>query len=177
MKCPGKTHFWHRITLFSFFHFVLIVRFWNRNNEFPGLYHHRPGHSLIFHKIWIFQKRDVWVFVLQKCGKFWSIFLEYFLSERPSHFWRVTTVQTKMQFWNFFLKLDLNCDHLNEYIYMDRHKVEFYLYKSKKKYLWCSSTTCIYAMASFNLSHIRKKFREIEFFHFTIFFFFIWTFF
>ena len=123
---------------------VAILYFWNkrfmldempRQNTFLAqnnpffVFSFRANSSFLKPKQWIswsispffikyeYSKKEMWIFVLQKCGKFWSIFLEYFLSERPSHFWRVTTVQTKMQFWNFFLKLDLNCDHLNEYIY------------------------------------------------------------
>ena len=68
MKCPGKTfiilpYFW-----FSFRATNLVLCL---NNECPGLYHQRPGHSLLFHKKndMNIAKNNVWVFILQKCGK------------------------------------------------------------------------------------------------------------
>ena len=48
-------------------------------NECPGLWQHRPGNSLGNEK----RKKQLWVFVYIKYGKFWSISLELFVEHKP----------------------------------------------------------------------------------------------
>ena len=55
-------------------------------NEWPGLCHHRPGHSLgknnkvTRNEKW---KKQLWVFVYIKYGKFWSTWLGHFIKHIP----------------------------------------------------------------------------------------------
>ena len=68
---------------FSVFHFVLLYFF---PYEWPGLCRHRPGHSLgktnkvARNENW---KKQLWVFVYIKYGKFWSVSPGHFIKHKP----------------------------------------------------------------------------------------------
>ena len=88
MKFSIKTlqnlpYFWNtKINLVFFvFHFVLLNFF---PKEYPGLSWHRQGYSLGGkNKVARNAKLKIYViFIFQKYGKFWSVFLEYFIKHK-----------------------------------------------------------------------------------------------
>ena len=65
---------------FSIFHFMLLYFF---PNECPGQCRHRPGHSLGEKQSCMKWKKQLWVFVYMKYGKFWSILVGHFIKHKP----------------------------------------------------------------------------------------------
>ena len=66
------------------FRFYISCYFTFSPNECPGLCQYSPGHSLGKHKVarnekW---KKQFWVFVYIKYGKFWSISLSHFIKHK-----------------------------------------------------------------------------------------------
>ena len=87
MKCSSETlqnlpYFWNTKThvVFFLFHFVLLYFF---PNECPGLCQDRPGHPLLKIQSCLRWKKSIWVFLLQKYGKFWSISQDNFIKHNP----------------------------------------------------------------------------------------------